>query len=114
VDPVIAPIWKLVQAGADFKTQIRPEVERLAKRKKPISSWTFFVPGIRDSLAGRQDAPPLADDAEWQKRLTVARRQKAWDVKKWGAMPKQSGCRVPSKLLTDDDGNGWQEWRAAS
>lgn len=46
-NPVIAPIWQLVQSGFDLKTQIVPSIRRqIAKAKYPVQRWSYFVQGI--------------------------------------------------------------------
>jgi uncharacterized protein YdaU (DUF1376 family) len=49
---------------------------------------------------------------QWEKRLTYARTSREWSDK-WGPAPGEAGCRVPSELIHDGDGNGWQLSRAA-
>lgn len=51
-NPIIAPIWKLVQAGFDIDTQIVPSiVNRLAGAKRPIQTWDYFAKVIVDEAA---------------------------------------------------------------
>lgn len=110
-DPVIAPIWQLVQQGYDFKTQIAPSVKAVLAKAKPnsVKRWSYFVEAIvRDATPS--SALPAPDDAfkepNWSFALKIAREKKTW-ARKWGPMPGQPGCLVPSELLLPDDGIGW-------
>lgn len=119
IDPVIAPIWQLVQRGFDLKTQIVPSITRQVQTsKRPIRRWSFFVPGIEaDANPVCSVAPQAAqqvDDEKWQRLLDIGRRKQQWDLKNYGPAPGQPGCRVPAKLIQPGDGDGWTEWRAAS
>ena len=112
--PGIDPIWKLIQQGVDFKTQIVPSIKsQLAKRPKGrlVKGWSYFVPGILDSVNGAALTPPAIPDEKWQSRLDTARRKRQWDERNWGPMPGQPHCRVPQHLLRADDGHGWTIWQ---
>jgi hypothetical protein len=119
IDPVIAPIWQLVQRGLDLKTQIVPSITRQTQNsKRSIRRWSFFVPGIEQDAnpdaAGQPPQSHAVDDEKWQRLLDIGRRKQQWDLKNYGPAPGQQGCRVPAHLLQPGDGDGWIEWRAAS
>ncbi|PAQ09724.1 hypothetical protein [Mesorhizobium temperatum] len=54
------------------------------------------------------------EDAQWPKRLAYARSNKTWSTSMWGPGPGQRGCRVPTDLLNESDGDGWREWEQAA
>lgn len=116
--PSIAPIWRLISAGLDFKTQILPSIKtQLAKtgKRQAIRSWNYFVPGIEaDVQPATLSASFAVTDDEWLKRLAAGRQTKLWQTGRYGPMPGNSGCRVPAHLLTAEDGSGWQEWKPAA
>jgi uncharacterized protein YdaU (DUF1376 family) len=56
---------------------------------------------------------PAETEKTWLTRLGWARGKHQWPVHQWGPMPGQPGCRAPAGLLRPDDGDGWQEARAA-
>lgn len=116
VDPVIAPIWQLIQQGFDLHREIIPSIQRqLAKRgNRRVSRWSFFVPGIVDDRAGAIPASQSTALAEWEKKLDWARRERRWPYSAWGPPPHKPGCRVPVSILRADDGEGWGDWRVAS
>jgi uncharacterized protein YdaU (DUF1376 family) len=112
-DPVIAPIWQLMQQGYDFKTVIAPSIrQQIAKTKRQIKGWGYFVPGIVESVKG-VSVPPAVDEAKWTKNLEFAREKKTWG-EIWGPPPGQPGCKVPPHLLQPGDGNGWELYRRVS
>lgn len=111
----IHEIWQLLEAGVSLETVILPKIsDMVAKAKGPIKSWSYFVQAITETIKPTAASVPNADDATWRKRLEIARERKQWDVRKWGAMPHQAGCRVPVELLQPSDGQGWTEWKAAA
>lgn len=55
----------------------------------------------------------LETPAQWEKRLTFARLNREWSPTKWGPMPGEPGCRVPTDLIRPGDGDGWRAQRAA-
>ena len=112
--PVIAPILALIDKGYNFKTQIVPSIKAQVAGSKPgrIKSWGYFVSGIIEANGKSVDIPPAVENDKWEERLAIARRRSLWDVK-WGPLPGQAGCSVPSALLKTDDGQGWTEWKAA-
>lgn len=110
-DPVIAPIWQLVQLGYDFKTQIEPSVKAVLAKAKPasIKRWSYFVEAIvRDATPS--SALPAPDEAikepNWDYALKIARERKTW-APNWGPMPGDPNCRAPTDLLQSGDGQGW-------
>ena len=114
-DPVIGPIVAIVEQGYDLHTQIIPSIRRqLAKRTgRPISRWSFFVPGIcEDAKTPQSSAPPpaAAPAVDWATRLRGARNGRYWSTPKWGPFPHTPGCLVPPELLLPDDGQGWLEY----
>lgn len=113
-DPVIAPIWQLVQQGMNLKTQIIPSIARQLKNSKAkrITRWSYFVPGILEDNKISNSLPPI-DEEKWKSRLEIARRKHEWDVKNWGPLPTHQGCWVPKNLLAPTDGKDWTEWQAA-
>ena len=114
VDPVIAPIWQLVQQGFDLKTQIIPSIGRQLKNRggKKISRWSYFVAGIIEDSRPSQ-AIPVVDEEKWNSRLETARKRQQWDTK-WGPLPHQSQCLAPKHLLLPNDGDNWIEWKVAA
>jgi uncharacterized protein YdaU (DUF1376 family) len=115
-DPVIAPIWKLVQDGYDLKTQVIPSIKaQIAKtpKSRSIQGWRYFVRGIVDSVHGSAPAPAAVPPDKWAKRLATARETQQWDAK-WGALPNEPGCQVPIELVQPTDGKGWALWRPAA
>ena len=116
--PSIAPIWRLISAGLDFKTQILPSIKtQLAKtgKRQTIRSWNYFVPGIEaDVQPATLSASFAVTDDEWLKRLAAGRQTKLWQTGRYGPMPGTAGCRVPAHLLTAGDGSGWREWKPAA
>lgn len=56
---------------------------------------------------------PVSDDEQWRKRLVYARRERRWG-EEWGPKPGDPGCLVPSHLLVDGDGSGWEKWERAA
>ena len=64
-------------------------------------------------LNGHKTAGPASiDEAKMIKLLEIGRTRKVWQVEKFGPMPNQPGCIVPSHLLKPGDGEGWTEWKA--
>ena len=63
INTVIAPIWQLVLAGYDLKTQILPTIRNRAPQAKgPIRLWSYFVESI---VADAQQKPiPAPKDAK--------------------------------------------------
>lgn len=111
--PVIAPIWQLVQQGFDLKTQIAPSIRRQLKNinGKRITTWAYFVPGILEDAKPANSSPaPIATPEKWAERMEWARKRQQWGAV-WGPMPGQNGCVVPSGLLKPTDGKGWTEYR---
>lgn len=71
--------------------------------------WEEYTP----APATNGHSPPLpTDDKHWLARLSIGRDRGGWSTPKWGPMPSQEGCVVPSHLLVEGDGNGWLEWEA--
>jgi hypothetical protein len=115
VDPVIGPIWQLVQQGYNLKTEIIPSIrQQIAKTRKRITRWGYFVPGIIEARTGPAEVISPAVTADWQKKLDWARRERKWPYSAWGPPPHKPGCRVPPAMLKPDDGEGWGDWRLAS
>lgn len=118
----LSSIIGLIGAGVDLNTDILPIIKaRCAKMGSPARGWAYFTDAIRDAYsrriaAGEGLAKPartvtpdeeLAADvleAEWQKRLSFARRNRSWFSAVWGPMPGKADCRVPDHLLQPSDG----------
>lgn len=62
-NPVIGPIWGLLQRGFDLRTQIIPSIERqLSRSKRPIKTWAYLVDGIvEDAASAATTATPPND-----------------------------------------------------
>lgn len=119
VAPSIAPIWRLVQAGANIQTQIIPTIKTVLEKSKPgtIKSWGYFSEAITREISLAANTPPInaitppeQSGMTWEQRMNFARKNLAWDSPKWGPCPNQPECFVPSGLVKPDDGKGWQEW----
>ena len=115
----LGPILGMIQAGADVETDILPTIRSVAKNlKKPVRSWSYFVPAITDALnsrvkAGRGVVKPVEttfdeSNERWEKRLSLARASEVWHSAVWGPKPGENGCKVPNSLLTETDGLGWR------
>lgn len=84
--------------------------------------WTSFEPAWALNAIASAPTPRSADisppkerwhdydDEKWRKLLAHVRNTGEWLVSAWGPPPGQSGCKVPSQLLTDDDLK--RHWRA--
>lgn len=116
------PMAALHRDGFDLGVEVIPQLKAdvaAAKQANRLGklSWTTLARKIREARlepASARPGPAPEVDVDWAKRLSFARGQRTWDVRKWGPMPHQAGCRVPPDLLQPGDGEGWTEWRAAS
>lgn len=118
----LSAIIGLIGAGVDLNTDILPTIKaRCAKMRSPARGWAYFTDAIRDAYSRRiaageglakpiraitpdQELAPDVLEAEWQKRLSYARKSRSWFTAVWGPMPGKDGCRVPSHLLQPNDG----------
>lgn len=118
----LSAIIGLIGAGVDLNTDILPTIKaRCAKMRSPARGWAYFTDAIRDAYSRRvaageglakpvravtpdEELAPDVLEAEWQKRLSYARKSRSWFTAVWGPMPGKDGCRVPSKLLQPKDG----------
>lgn len=118
----LSAIIGLIGAGVDLNTDILPTIKaRCAKMRSPARGWAYFTDAIRDAYSRRiaageglakpvravtpdQELAPDVLEAEWQKRLSYARKSRSWFTAVWGPMPGKDGCRVPSQLLQPNDG----------
>ena len=80
-----------------------------AKPDRPVK----HVQGYINGRMFESFAPADLQGGDWAKRLTYGRKWKKWPAHEWGPMPGQPGCLVPPALLSDSDGDGWDEARAA-
>ncbi|MGF6157790.1 uncharacterized protein YdaU (DUF1376 family) [Ensifer sp. KUDG1] len=115
---IVGPIVELIASGVDLETDILPVIRSaVARRTRPVGSWSYFVPAIREAYErriaagkGLVQAPQLATaDEDWARRLRFARTKRMWSVAELGPAPGQPGCRVPAHLLEPTDGQGWTD-----
>lgn len=124
---IVGPIAELIASGVSLDLDIVPTIRAVASRKsRPASSWSYFVPAIREAYerrvsAGKALPRPTEDfkagtmmrspdgkafipttEARWAQRVTAWRSGTEWSVIEWGPAPGQPGCNVPSKFLTQD------------
>lgn len=119
----VGPIAELISAGVDLKLDIIPTIRaKVARQSRPVSSWAYFIPAIREAYERRIGAakglpkPKYAElsEADWTRRLEFARRRKIWETATLGPAPGTTGCVVPLHLLQTDDGKGWVDISAQS
>lgn len=108
-DLVIAPIWQLVTAGYDLRTQIVPSIAQQVAKQQPgklIKGWSYFVKGIVESA--RQQAvpppPPKAAGAIWEGWTDRQYQAAIIAAKRGGRWPETFGPveRIPEHLVDDE------------
>src|SRR5690606_21000356 len=125
----LSAIIGLISNGVDLETDILPTIRaRVATMQRPARGWAYFADAIKDAYNRRiqageglakpvrvvtpdEDMAPETLEAEWQKRLSYARRNRSWFSAVWGPMPGDAGCRVPSSLLQTTDGKDKRGFR---
>lgn len=125
----LSAIIGLISNGVDLETDILPTIRaRVATMQRPARGWVYFADAIKDAYNRRiqageglakpvrvvtpdEDMAPETLEAEWQKRLSYARRNRSWFSAVWGPMPGDAGCRVPSSLLQTTDGKDKRGFR---
>ncbi len=109
----LSPILRLIDSGVSLDRVILPKLRGLAAAGKTFRSWQYPAQIITDELAqqGRPLAPKAEDDEAWKSRLGHGRNRKIWATSQWGPPPNHPGCRVPSHLIQNGDGDGWQDWK---
>jgi hypothetical protein len=118
----LSAVVGLLSAGVDLETDILPTIRaRAATMSHPARGWAYFSEAIKDAYNRRirageglakpirvvtpdEEMPAATLEAEWQKRLSYARRNRCWFSATWGPMPGLEGCRVPAHLLQPNDG----------
>lgn len=112
----------LYRDGFDLPGEVMPQVKAdvAAARQNGrtgVLSWGTLARKIREARlepASARPGPAREQGLSWDKRLAFAREQRKWDLRNWGPMPNEPGCRVPENLVLPNDGFGWTELGAAS
>lgn len=113
----VGEISQLIAVGVSLEIDILPIIRsRCARLNRPVRSWSYFVPAIKEAYQRRVSAgkhlpaPTPFDDSEerWIRRLRVSRHTKDWCTEINGPMPGSAGCRVPPHLLVEGDGVDWK------
>lgn len=110
---------ELKRDNFDLRAEVLPLVKADIARAKAEGrlnrlAWGTIAKRVREARAkgadvARVPAPALTDE-EWQKRLSIGRLNAMWD-QKWGPMPNEPGCLVPSALVQPDDGKDWKIYK---
>jgi uncharacterized protein YdaU (DUF1376 family) len=120
----MGPIIALQRDGFSLTSEVIPVVKAdiaSARDRNRLNrlTWATIAKKVRESRLEPASARPgptaiatNGNGIDWPTYLTAARRLKAWDFDKLGALPHTPGCRVPMDLLAPDDGKGWTAWRA--
>jgi hypothetical protein len=82
-------------------------------RKDPTYRPVHFVRYLSERrFEGFAPLPAAAPtDADWLKRLGVARSNRTWSTANWGPKPGEAGCMIPAGLIQPGDGEGWREYQ---
>lgn len=108
------PEWKKLQS--EERAMVLPSIAgyRAFLKANPTHPPIHFCRYLsKRRFEGFAEAAPVETEKTWQTRLGWARGKHQWPVHQWGPLPGHSGCRVPTSLLIEGDGEGWQEARAA-